>query len=138
MLGIGVGASRRVTAIFLISKSLLLLMPVGMGAKVSISSFVEPARQTRGAEPFGVARQSKPCSLRQSSLTDACECRPAEVASENYDVRLSSWCKAWPFGPPPLAASGLTPACPRNAAPPSDVWQIVAGRGVLIVAQQDG
>ena len=29
---------------------------------------------------------------------------------------------AWPFGPPPLAASGLTPACPPNAAPPSDVW----------------
>ena len=54
MLGIGVGASRRVTAIFSISKS-LLLMPVGMGAKVSISSFVEPARQTRGAEPFGAA-----------------------------------------------------------------------------------
>ena len=24
-----------------------------------------------------VARQSKPCSLRQSGLTDACECRPA-------------------------------------------------------------
>ena len=36
------------------SKS-LLLMPVGMGATVSISSFVEPARQTRGAEPFGAA-----------------------------------------------------------------------------------
>jgi hypothetical protein len=24
-----------------------------------------------------VARQSKPCSLRQSGHTDACECRPA-------------------------------------------------------------
>ena len=55
MLGIGVGASRRVTAIFSISKSLLLVMPVGMGAKVSISSFVELARQTREAAPFGAA-----------------------------------------------------------------------------------
>ena len=43
--GIGVGASRRVTAIFSISKSLLLLMPVGMGAKVSISPFPDPARE---------------------------------------------------------------------------------------------
>src|SRR4051812_3110566 len=44
--------------------------------------------------------------------------------------------KPGPLGPPPLAALGLTPACPPNAAPPSDVSQIVAGRGVLIVAQQ--
>ena len=29
----------------------------------------------------------------------------------------------------------MTPACQPNAAPPSDVCQIVAGRGVLIVAQ---
>ena len=26
---------------------------------------------------WAVARQSKPCSLRQSGLIDACECRPA-------------------------------------------------------------
>ena len=37
--------------------------------------------------------------------------------------------KPGPLGPRLLAASGLTPACPPNAAPPSDVWQIVAGRG---------
>ena len=54
MPGIGVGASCRVAASIPIYKP-LLLMPVGMGAKVSISWFVEPARQTRGAEPFGAA-----------------------------------------------------------------------------------
>jgi hypothetical protein len=31
----------------------------------------------------------------------------------------------------------LTPAFPPNAVPPSDVWQIVAGRRVLIVAQHE-
>ena len=54
MLGIGVGASRRVTAIFSISKS-LLLMPVGMGAKVSVSLVPDLARETGEAEPFGAA-----------------------------------------------------------------------------------
>jgi hypothetical protein len=33
--------------------------------------------QGRRGASMGVARQSKPCSLRQSGLTDACECRPA-------------------------------------------------------------
>jgi translocator protein len=35
---------------------------------------------------FGVARQSKPSPLRQSSLTDAGELHPSEAASGNYDV----------------------------------------------------
>ena len=55
MLGIGVGASRRVTAMFSISKSLLLLMPVVMGAKVSISPVPDLAREAGEAEPFGAA-----------------------------------------------------------------------------------
>jgi hypothetical protein len=55
MLGIGVGASRRVTAIFSMSKPLLLLMPVGMGATVSISPVPALARETGEAEPFGAA-----------------------------------------------------------------------------------
>jgi hypothetical protein len=47
MLGIGVGASRKVTAIFSISKS-LLLMPVVMGAKVSLVA-IEKAQPERCA-----------------------------------------------------------------------------------------
>src|SRR4051795_6804302 len=76
---------------------------------------------------MSVARQSKPCPLRQSSLTDAGELHPSEAASGNYDVWQTNCCKAQPFGLPPLAASGLTSACPPDTAPPSDVWQIVAG-----------
>jgi hypothetical protein len=38
-----------------ISKSLLLLMPVGMGATVSISPFPDLAREVGEAEPFGAA-----------------------------------------------------------------------------------
>jgi hypothetical protein len=51
---LAIGAGRRVTAIFPISKS-LLLMPVGMGATVSISRFSDFARETGEAEPFGAA-----------------------------------------------------------------------------------
>jgi hypothetical protein len=54
MLNIDVGAGRRVTAIFSISES-LLLMPVGMGAKVSIFPFPDLARETGEAEPFSAA-----------------------------------------------------------------------------------
>jgi hypothetical protein len=41
-----------------------------------------------------VARQSKPCPLRQSSLTDAGELHPSEAASGNYDVWQANCCKA--------------------------------------------
>jgi hypothetical protein len=44
--------------------------------------------------PDGVARQSKPCPLRQSSLTDAGELHPSEAASGNYDVWQANCCKA--------------------------------------------
>src|SRR4051794_41082342 len=39
-----------------------------------------------------VARQSKPCPLRQSSLTDAGELHPSEAASGNYDVWQTNCC----------------------------------------------
>src|SRR4051812_12337450 len=42
--------------------------------------FPPVARETVGV----VARQSKPCPLRQSSLTDAGELHPSEAASGNY------------------------------------------------------
>src|SRR3954453_14534738 len=38
-------------------------------------AWVEKAE--KDAPAAGVARKTKPCSLRQSGLTDACECRPA-------------------------------------------------------------
>lgn len=59
MPGISVGASCRVATILPISRSLLLI-PVGMGAKVSISWFVEPARpRVPCGHPAGAARFGK-------------------------------------------------------------------------------
>jgi hypothetical protein len=55
MLCTDVGASRRVTATSSISKSFLVDVPVGMGAKVSISPFPDLAREAGEAEPFGAA-----------------------------------------------------------------------------------
>jgi hypothetical protein len=62
MLAIGVGASRRVTALFSISKS-LLLMPVGMGTTVSISPFPDLARGPGEAASFGTADPCPPALL---------------------------------------------------------------------------
>jgi hypothetical protein len=47
---------------------------------------------------------------RQSGLIVVADCRPAKVASGIYRAQRLSWRKAWPFRPPPPAASGLTPA----------------------------
>ena len=55
---------------------------------------IDGGKKIRGVKIQVVARQSKPCPLRQSSLTDAGELHPSEAASGNYDVWQANCCKA--------------------------------------------
>ena len=106
----------------------------------SLDGFRLAARTIPASEPVPVRRGSRSASFRpflagpplrfaRTSPPSGCTGGLSHPEAAGHAQHT-----AWPFGPPPLAASGLTPACPPNAAPPSDVCQIVAGRGVLIVA----